>query len=305
MSDFANEPLLVLDGACGTNLQRMSIPASAWAGREGCNEWLNVAAPDVVEDLHRSFVDAGARVLETNTFGANSIVLAEYGLEGRVAEINAAAVARARKAIAGRPGRWVAGSVGPTTKLVSLGHTTVDALGASYHEQMRALLDAGVDALIVETCQDLLQVKTAVIAALGAMRELRREVPLMVSVTIEQTGTLLVGSDIGAVCATLEPFPLFSLGLNCATGPEAMESHVRYLSHHWPGRISCLPNAGLPEVREGRTVYRLSPGDFARHLRAFVTRYGVSVVGGCCGTTPEHIGALVVALADTAPTARR
>ena len=301
---FEEREILILDGACGTNLQKVAIPASAWPGREGCNEWLNVTAPEIVVELHRSFIEAGAQVLETNTFGASDIVLAEYDLQDRVVEINAAAVANARAAIGGRPGCYVAGSVGPTTKLVSLGHTTVEALAASLAAQMRALLDAGVDALIVETCQDLLQVKTAAIAAFETMAAAKREVPLLVSVTLEQTGTMLVGSDIGAVCATLEPFPVFSLGLNCATGPEAMSSHIRYLSHHWPRRISCAPNAGLPEVVDGKTVYRLTPQDYATHLRAFVERDGVSVVGGCCGTTPEHIRALALALQGVKPAKR-
>ncbi len=293
--------ILILDGACGTTLQRMDIPASAWPGREGCNEWLNVTAPEIITEMHRMFVEAGAMVLESNTFGASSIVLAEYGLQDRAVEINAAAVANAKRAIAGRPGRYVAGSVGPTTKLASLGQIAVEAQAAAFREQIRALLDAGADALIVETCQDLLQVKTAVVAAFETMEVTGREVPLMVSVTIEQTGTMLVGTDIGAVCATLEPFPVFSLGLNCATGPQAMESHIRYLSHNWPRRISCVPNAGMPAVEDGQTVYRLGPEEFATHLRHFVERDGVSVVGGCCGTTPGHIAALVRALDGVKP----
>lgn len=296
--------MLVLDGACGTNLQEMSVPASAWEGREGCNEWLNVTAPGIIETLHRRFVEAGAQVLETNTFGASRVVLAEYGLENRVAEINVRAVENARRAIGSHAGRFVAGSIGPTTKLATLGHISVEALAEAMTEQMRTLLEAGVDALIIETCQDLLQVKTAVVAAFETMERAGREVPVMVSVTIEQTGTMLVGSDIAAVCATLEPFPIFSLGLNCATGPVAMESHIRYLSHHWPRRISCVPNAGLPEVHEGKTVYRVTPREFAEQLRHFVERDGVSVVGGCCGTTPAHIRALAEAVAGLAPARR-
>ncbi len=296
---------MIFDGACGTNLQTMDVPASAWAGgREGCNEWLNLSAPDVIVELHRSMYDAGAQVVETDTFGANAIVLAEYGLEDRVADINAAAVAHARRAAGGRADRYVAGSIGPGTKLVSLGHTTVEALEASYRPQLRALLDAGVDALLIETCQDLLQIKTAVLAALDAMEEARREVPLLVSVTLERTGTMLVGTDIGAVCAALEPFPIFSLGLNCATGPLDMESALRHVSHHWPRRISCMPNQGLPEIVAGKTVYPLAPADFARHLRSFVTGLGVSVVGGCCGTSPAHIRALAEAVRGATPARR-
>ncbi len=304
MNGFTDQPLLIFDGACGTNLQLMDIPDAAWKDREGCNELLSITAPDIITALHRSFIDVGAQVLETNTFGATRIVLAEYGLEDKVREINTAAVRNARQAIGTLSGRYVAGSLGPTTKLVSLGHISQDALEAAYREQTEALIEAGVDAIIIETCQDLLQVKTAVLAVLDTARDAGREVPVLVSVTIEATGTMLVGSDIGAICATLEPFPIFSLGLNCATGPSDMESHIRYLSQQWPKRISCIPNQGLPEVVEGKTVYRLQPADYARHMKAFVVQQGVSVVGGCCGTTPEHIRALVAALEGVRPALR-
>ncbi len=302
---MTGQPLLIMDGACGTNLQLVDVPGDAWEDREGCNELLNLTAPDIVTRLHRSFIDVGAQVLETNTFGATSIVLAEYGLEDKVHEINAAAVQNARLAIDGLPGRYIAGSIGPTTKLVSLGHISLDALEAAFREQAEALIGAGADAVIIETCQDLLQVKTAILAVLDTARAAGREVPVMVSVTIEQTGTMLIGSDISAICATLEPFPIFSLGLNCATGPADMESHIRYLGHHWPGRISCVPNQGLPEVVDGKTMYRLQPDGFAQHMKAFVEQQGVSIVGGCCGTTPEHIRVLVETLKDVKPGERR
>lgn len=301
MNGFTDQPLLIFDGACGTNLQLMDIPDSVWKDREGCNELLNITYPEAITALHRSFIEAGAQVLETNTFGATRTVLAEYGLEDKVREINMAAVQNARLAIDGQPGRFVAGSLGPTTKLVSLGHISQDALEASYREQSEALIEAGVDAIIIETCQDLLQVKTAVLVVLDCARAAGREIPILVSVTIEATGTMLVGSDIGAICATLEPFPIFSLGLNCATGPTDMASHIRYLSHQWPKRISCIPNQGLPEVVDGKTVYRLQPADYARHMKAFVEHQGVSIVGGCCGTTPEHTRVLVEALNGVVP----
>lgn len=297
-------PLIVFDGACGTNLQLLDIPGSAWEGREGCNELLNVTAPGIIEDLHRQFYDAGAMVVETNTFGANRIVLAEYGLEDQVAEINSAAVANARRAAGSGAGRYVAGSVGPTTKLVSLGHIGPEALCAAYAEQYDALLAAGVDAVIIETCQDLLQVKLAVVTCLEAMARRDVALPILVSLTIERTGTMLVGSDIAAAAATLEPFPIFSLGMNCATGPEEMESHLRYLKHNWPGRISCIPNQGLPEVVDGRTCYRLDPETYARRMRHMVEEFGVTVVGGCCGTTPAHIARLVEELRNVAPPVR-
>ena len=299
-----DHPILIFDGACGTNLQQMAIPNAAWQGCEGCNEILNVTAPEVIVRLHSDMLDAGAMVLETDTFGASRVVLAEYGLQQRVKEINRQAVANARAAIAGRPGRYVAGSVGPGTKLPSLGHIEVAELAAATREQLEALLEAGVDCLIVETCQDLLQTKTALVALFEVLAEARLELPVLVSVTIEQQGTMLLGTDIAAVATTLEPFPLFSLGLNCATGPRDMTSHINYLSHHWPGRISCIPNQGLPQVVGGATVYPLSPDDFATQMHGFVTEQGVSVVGGCCGTSPAHIRALAGKLAGVTPKVR-
>jgi 5-methyltetrahydrofolate--homocysteine methyltransferase len=191
--------------------------------------------------------------------------------------------------------------MGPTTKLVSLGHIAPKDIADAFREQARALVDAGADALIVETCQDLLQVKLAVVSSLEAMEQAGREIPILASITIERTGTMLVGSDIAAAAATLEPFPLFSLGLNCATGPEEMESHLRYLHHNWPGRISCIPNQGLPEVVNGQTCYRLDADTYASRMRQMVEEFGVSIVGGCCGTTPEHIAKLVPALEGAVP----
>ncbi|MBP2673420.1 MAG: 5-methyltetrahydrofolate--homocysteine S-methyltransferase, cobalamin-dependent [Deltaproteobacteria bacterium] len=297
--------LLLFDGACGTNLQRVEIPASAWQGHEGCNEFLNVSAAGLIRDWHESFLSAGSMVLETNTFGANGIVLAEYGLEGRVAEINRAAVENAREAIR-RTGAdaYIAGSLGPTTKLPSLGHIGREALSAAYAEQVRALVDAGADLLIFETCQDLLQVKIALVSCFETLESMRRDVPVMVSLTVESTGTMLVGTDVAAALAALEPYPLFSLGLNCATGPEGMISHVRHLCRNYRGRVSCIPNAGIPAVSGGKTVYPLSPEAFAAQVSAFVREEGVSIVGGCCGTTPEHIRKLREALEGARPAAR-
>lgn len=301
---LGNHELIIFDGACGTNLQLLDLADSAWDGREGCNEILNLTVPDSIRELHERFFDAGAMVVETNTFGATRIVLSEYGLEDRVAEINEAAVKHARGAADHSSGRYVAGSVGPGTKLVSLGHIGVDELVSAYDEQVSVLLGSGVDVLIVETCQDLLQVKLVVVTCLEVMARLGIEVPLLASLTIERTGTMLVGTDIAAAATTLEPFPLFSLGLNCATGPEDMESHLRYLHHHWPRRISCIPNQGLPEVVNGKTCYRLDPSTYARRMRHLVETFGVSIVGGCCGTTPEHIAALVSELDGIKPPVR-
>lgn len=297
-------PVLIFDGACGTNLQLFNILTDEWNDCEGCNEILNLTAPHHIARLHCEMLDAGAMVLETNTFGASRIVLSEYGLQDKVREINTQAVEIARKAIAGREGRFVAGSVGPGTKLPSLGHIDVDSLKSATTEQIAALLEAGVDCLIIETCQDMLQTKTALIAAFEMLEAAGLVLPVLASVTIEQQGTMLVGSDIAAVVATLEPFPLLSLGLNCATGPKDMVSHVHYLSQHWPGRISVIPNQGMPEVVDGKTHYPLSPEDFAEQMWRFVTQQGVSIVGGCCGTSPAHIAALSARLNGVTPVQR-
>jgi len=290
--NIADHPILIFDGACGTNLQEMEIPADAWGGCDGCNEALNLHAPEFITRLHQSMLDAGAMVLETDTFGASSVVLAEYGLQDRVKEINRKAVEIARTVIADLPERYIAGSIGPGTKLPSLGHIEVSKLAAATRQQAEALLEAGVDCLIVETCQDLLQTKTALVAVFEVLESAKLDIPVLASVTIEQQGTMLVGSDIAAVVTTLEPLPLFSLGLNCATGPRDMTSHINYLSHNWPQRISCIPNQGLPQVIGGQTVYPLSPDDFAAQMHGFVAEQGVSIVGGCCGTSPAHIKAL-------------
>jgi len=301
---FNDQAVLIFDGACGTNLQQMKIPDEAWAGCDGCNEVLNLYGPEFIVQLHQSMLDAGAMVVETDTFGASSVVLAEYGLQDRVKEINRRAVEHARTAIAGRIGKYVAGSIGPGTKLPSLGHISVADLARSTREQVEALLDAGVDCLMIETSQDLLQTKTAIVSAFEVLTSANLDLPVLASVTIEQQGTMLVGSDIGAVIAALEPFDLFSLGLNCATGPQDMVSHVRSLSHHWPKRISVIPNQGLPEVVNGETSYPLSPADFASQMHSFVTNLGVSIVGGCCGTSPEHIRVLCEKLAGVVPSKR-
>ncbi|GAB4372924.1 MAG: methionine synthase [Deltaproteobacteria bacterium] len=301
----SDEPILIFDGACGTNLQAMTLPESAWDGREGCNEVLNLSAPETIGALHDSFLAAGATVLETNTFGANAVVLAEYGLEHRAGEINRAAVRIARDAISRRGGRgYVAGSIGPTTKLPSLGHIGREELAAAYAEQIRALCEEGVDLLVFETCQDLLQVKIGLVTCFEELERLGLDLPVMVSLTVESTGTLLVGTDVAAAAAAIEPYPVFSLGLNCATGPARMTSYIRYLAKRWPGRISVIPNAGIPQVEGGRTIYPLSPEEFARRMREFVVEEGVRIVGGCCGTTPEHIRRLAEALRETAPALR-
>ncbi len=299
-----DKPLLILDGACGTSIQNMDLSPEVWDGREGCNEYLCLRAPERIVAMHREFLEAGADIIETNSFGGSSIVLGEYGLEDRVREINLAAADCARKAVEQHGAGWVAGSVGPGTKLPSLGHIEVDDLAAAYREQIEALVDGGVDLLILETVQDILQIKTVLITVFEVLEEKGKELPVMCSVTIERTGTMLAGTDIAAAAAVIEPFPVFSFGLNCATGPEDMLSSIRWLSHNWDGRISCLPNQGLPEIVDGVTTYPMSPEHYAREMKSFVGEWGISLAGGCCGTTPAHIAALKKELAELLPADR-
>ncbi|MFO8071020.1 MAG: homocysteine S-methyltransferase family protein [Polyangia bacterium] len=302
---FRDEELLIFDGSCGVTLQQMDIPAEAWGGRDvSCTERLNLTAPDAVVRLHRGFLEAGATVIETNTFGASRIVLAEHGLAGETTRINREAVRLAREAIGHGTGRYVAGSIGPTSKLPSLGQISVEDLHAAYLEQIEALAEAGADALIIETCQDLLQARTAVVAAFDVLERRSADLPVLLSLTFETSGTMLVGSDIEAAAAAFEPFGLFSLGLNCATGPDRMIPQLEWLSRHWPGRVSAIPNAGLPEVRDGRPFYPLTPQSFADQMRDFAFELGISVLGGCCGTVPEHIRRLVDELDGRSPSPR-
>ena len=293
-----SRPVLVFDGATGTSLQQMELSAEDFGGAalEGCNEMLVVTRPDAVQAVHRQFLEVGADVIETDTFGAASIVLAEYGLEDQAFALNQRAAELARDmadqfSTAEQP-RFVAGSIGPTTKLPTLGHIDFDTMKASFHEQAAGLLAGDVDLFIVETCQDVLQIKAALQGIEEAFTAAGERRPLMVSVTMETTGTMLVGSDIAAVVAILEPFRIDVLGLNCATGPEQMKEHVRYLSEHSPFVVSCIPNAGLPENIGGVAHYRLTPTEMKMQLMHFVEDLGVQVIGGCCGTTAAHIGAL-------------
>jgi 5-methyltetrahydrofolate--homocysteine methyltransferase len=303
-------PVLVFDGATGTSLQQMNLTAADFGGPEleGCNENLVFTRPDAVQAVHRQFLDAGCDVIETDTFGAASIVLAEYGLEDQAFAINRRAAELAREmadaySSPDKP-RFVAGSMGPTTKLPTLGHIDFDTMKAAFAEQAEGLLAGDVDLFIVETCQDVLQIKAALQGIEAAFARAGTRRPLMVSVTMETTGTMLVGTDIAAVVAILEPFPIDVLGLNCATGPEQMKEHIRYLSRHSPFVVSCIPNAGLPENVGGVAHYRLTPLEMKMQLMHFVEDLGVQVIGGCCGTTPEHIRALVELASDLTPAPR-
>ncbi len=304
-------PVLVFDGATGTSLQQMDLDADDFGGAalEGCNEILVQTRPDAVQAVHRLFLEAGCDVIETDTFGAASIVLAEYGLEDQAFSLNkrAAELAREMADLYSTPQkpRFVAGSMGPTTKLPTLGHIDFDTMKASFREQAEGLLAGDVDLLIVETCQDVLQIKAALIGIEEAFKAAGQRLPMMVSVTMETTGTMLVGSDIAAVVAILEPFAIDVLGLNCATGPEQMKEHVRYLSQHSPFVVSCIPNAGLPENIGGVAHYRLTPTEMKMQMLHFVEDLGVQVVGGCCGTTPAHIAALSELSSTLTPAPRR
>ncbi len=298
----------------GSALQSMDLSTDRdYLGRENCTDILVRTRPDVIQGIHDSFLAAGADAVETDTFGANKLVFGEFDdeLVGWTREINreAAQIARAaceKYASADKP-RFVIGSMGPGTKLLSLGHTTWDIMLDSYLEQARGLIEGGVDALLIETCQDLLQIKCAINACLDALAEAGRTVadtPIMVSVTIETTGAMLVGSEIAAVANALSMFPIASLGLNCATGPTEMAEHIAWLSRHWSGRLTVLPNAGLPELIDGRTVYPLQPAPFVESMARYVDEFGVDAVGGCCGTTPEHIRLLTEVLGNRKPRQR-
>ncbi|WP_008311606.1 methionine synthase [Leptolyngbya sp. PCC 6406] len=303
-------PVIVFDGAMGTNLQVQNLTAADFGGPEyeGCNEYLVITHPEAVKTVHRDFLAAGADVIETDTFGGTSIVLAEYDLADRAYELNKVAASLAKSVAQDystpeKP-RFVAGSMGPGTKLPTLGHIDFDSLKAAYGEQAKGLLDGGVDLLLVETCQDVLQIKAALNAILEVFAERGDRVPLMVSVTMEQQGTMLVGTEMAAALTILEPYPIDILGLNCATGPDLMKDHIRHLAEQSPFVISCIPNAGLPENVGGNAVYRLTPMELRMSLMHFIEDLGVQVIGGCCGTRPEHIAQLAELAKDLRPKVR-
>ncbi|CAN5404541.1 methionine synthase [soil metagenome] len=304
-----SERVVVSDGAMGPMLQGCDLTMEDFRDLEGCNEILNVTRPDVVREIHDASFDAGADTVETNTFCANWANLAEYDIPDRIEELARAGAVIARESAdawssAQRP-RWVLGSVGPGTKLPTLGHTTFSHLREAYRQEARGLLDGGVDAIIVETVQDLLQAKAAIIGSQRAMAEAGRSVPIVTHVTVETTGTMLLGSEIGAALTALEPLGIDLIGLNCATGPAEMSEHLRHLSRHALIDVSCMPNAGLPQLGPRGAVYPLSEAELALALSGFVTEFGTRLVGGCCGTTPAHIRAVVAAVKDLTPALRR
>ncbi|HYD11139.1 MAG TPA: methionine synthase, partial [Acidimicrobiales bacterium] len=303
----ARERVVVYDGAFGTYMQTKDLTADDFGGPalEGCNEMLVLTRPDLVAEMHDAFLAVGCDAIETATFGAFSVPLNEYDIADKTHEINVAAARIAKEVASGYgPDRWVAGSIGPGTKMPTLGHITFAELRDAYEAQARGLLEGGVDVLLVETQYDLLGAKAGMIACRRAMAAVGREVPIQVQVTMENTGRMLVGTEIGAALTALDAMRPDVIGINCATGPTEMHEHLRHLSRHSRVPISCLPNAGLPSVVDGAMHYDIGPKELAEAHARFVSDYGVTVVGGCCGSTPEHLRAVVEAVRDLEPARR-
>ena len=292
------ERVVIADGAMGTMIQASNPTLEDFQGHDGCNEILNITKPEVIASIHRKYLDVGVDAIETNTFGANLGNLAEYGIVERIYEL-AESGARIAREVAdeyfnkdGKP-RWVLGSLGPGTKLPTLGHASYLELEDAYETASRGLIDGGSDALLIETTQDLLQAKAAVNGARRAIDHANRDVVLIAQVTVETTGTMLLGSEIGAALNALSALGIDVIGMNCATGPAEMSEHLRYLSQHATCQISCMPNAGLPVLKDGGAYYPLSPDELAESLELYAGSYGLSLIGGCCGTTPEHLAKVV------------
>ena len=294
--DALRDRVLLCDGAMGSRVQALDLDVERdfW-GKENCTEVLNLSRPDLVRDIHRGYFEAGADMVLTNTFGGSPVTLGEFELQDHAFEINKLAVELAREAAEGFADgrdRWVIGDIGPGTKLPSLGNIAYDALEAALVEQCRGLIAGGADAILTETNQDTLYIKAAVNAAKIARAEAGTDMPIFVQVTVETTGTLLVGPDIAAAAAVVHALDVPLIGLNCATGPQEMAEHVRFLSRNWPACSPCQPNAGLPELVDGKTRYPLGAGGLASWMERFVVEDGLNLVGGCCGTSIEHIAAL-------------
>ncbi|MFS3134167.1 methionine synthase [Gluconacetobacter sacchari] len=294
--DALRDQVLLCDGGMGSRVQVLDLDVERdYWGQENCTEILNLSRPDLVREIHRGYFEAGADMVETNSFGGSPITLGEFGLTDRAREINRTAAHLAREAaesFADGRHRYVVGSIGPGTKLPSLGNIDYDTLEAAIAEQCRGLIEGSADALLIETCQDTLQIKAAVNGAKIARAELGAATPIFVQVTVETTGTLLVGPDIAAAATAIHALDVPLMGLNCATGPQEMAEHVRWLATNWPGLLSIQPNAGLPELVNGQTHYPLSPADMASWAERFITEDGLNLVGGCCGTSTPHIAAL-------------
>jgi 5-methyltetrahydrofolate--homocysteine methyltransferase len=312
--DVLKEKVVIFDGAMGTNIQAYNLSADDFAGKEGFNDYLSITKPDVIREIHEGFLKVGVDALETNTFGSNRLKLAEYGLADKVREINTAAVMIARElaqkySTTDFP-RFVVGSMGPTGKLPAsedpdLGNISVDELESIYYEQALALIEAGVDVLLVETSQDILEMRAAVFGCHRARSEKNPAVAIQAQTTLDTSGRMLLGTDIGSVLATFSKLPIDVIGLNCSTGPQEMKDSVRYLGQYSPFPISTIPNAGLPENRGGHAFYPLKPEGLAAALKEFVEEFGVGVVGGCCGSTHEHMRQVVAAIGKRPPKKRK
>jgi 5-methyltetrahydrofolate--homocysteine methyltransferase len=295
--DALRDHVLLCDGGFGARIQAMTLDIERdFLGKENCTEVLLLSRPDIVREIHRGYYEAGADMVETNTFGASPVTLAEFGLEDQAFALNKVAVELAREAAEqfgdGRH-RWVVGSIGPGTKLPTLGNIDYDTLEAALTVQAEGLVAGGADAILIETCQDTLQIKAAVNGVkIARGRAGKDDLPVFVQVTVETTGTLLVGPDISAAATVIHALDVPLMGLNCATGPQEMAEHVRWLAQNWPGLLSVQPNAGLPELVDGRTHYPLTAEELAVWLERFVAEDGVNLIGGCCGTNSTHIAAL-------------
>jgi 5-methyltetrahydrofolate--homocysteine methyltransferase len=304
--ETVRERVVIYDGAMGTQIMERHPSLDDFWGKENCSEVLVLSRPDIVKDIHAAYFKVGADVVETNTFGGSCIVLREFDLQDKVHEINKRAAELAREVASDfststRP-RFVAGSIGPGTKLPSLGHIGFEEMWQAYLEQSLGLIDGGVDVLLIETSQDILQTKIALAAAFDAMKQAGKRLPVQAQVTLQENGAMLLGTEIGAVESILEPYDCEIVGLNCATGPKEMNDAVRYLAHNAPKEISVLPNAGLPF--SSGPVYRLTPEELAEYHKKFITEYGVRIVGGCCGTTPAHIKVVAETCANLEPARR-
>src|SRR5579862_3798830 len=311
MADFlqtVRDRVVIYDGAMGTNIHKRNPTLDDYWGKENCSEILVLSRPDIIREIHADFLDVGCDVIETNTFGGTRIVLNEFDVADRVHEINVKAAQIAKEvaqqfSTKDRP-RFVAGSLGPSTKLPSLAQISFDAMVVAYEEQAAALIEGGVDILLVETCQDLLQAKIATIGVLEAMHKAGKRLPVTVQVTLQDTGLMLLGTEIGAALTALEPLDVDIIGLNCATGPKEMNDAVRYLCANSSKIVSVLPNAGMPQNVGGVAVFKLTPEELASYHKHFVQDYGVRIVGGCCGTVPEHLKAVVDAVSGIEPAKR-
>ena len=290
-----HEQILLCDGGMGSIIQALDLDINKdfW-GKENCTEILNLSRPDLIRDIHKRYFSAGADMVETNSFGGSSITLSEFDLQDQTREINKRAAEIANEAansFADKKSRYILGSIGPGTRLPSLGNIDYDSLEDAITEQCRGLIEGGVHAFLIETCQDPLQIKAAVNATKIALKEADIFLPIFVQVTIETTGTLLVGSDIAAAATVIEALDVQMMGMNCGTGPREMAEGIKWLSQYWPHLISMQPNAGLPELVNGKTHYPLSPEEMAVWMSRYIKEQKINMIGGCCGTNPNHIAA--------------